>query len=132
MVAFALECKLLTLEMFRERSLVVSQETVRRMLHRLGFRWRRPRPVPPPRDPKENRKRLQAILKMLQQEWSFFQDESKLELNPRVGFCWMRQSKQKHLRTPGTNQKVWISGALHYCTGRFHWVTGKRKTTSCL
>jgi transposase len=40
-------CKLLTVELFKERAVVVSQETVRRVLHHLGFRWRRPRPVPP-------------------------------------------------------------------------------------
>jgi putative transposase len=121
-------CKLLALEMFKERALMVSQETVRRVLHRLGFRWRRPRPVPPPiRDPIEKRKRLEAIVEMLRREWSFFQDETKIELNPRVGFCWMRRGKQKRLRTPGTNRKVWISGALRWSTGRFHWVSGERK-----
>jgi hypothetical protein len=63
-----------------------------------------------------------------------FQDETKLELNPRVGFCWMRKEKQKKLPTPaGTNRKVWISGALQWSTGRFHWVTGERKNdVSCL
>ena len=40
-------CKLLALELFKVLSVVVSRETLRRMLHRLGFRWRRPRPVPP-------------------------------------------------------------------------------------
>jgi transposase len=120
-------CKLLALELFKERALVVSRETVRRVLHRLGFRWRRPRPVPPPKDPIEKRKRLEAIVEMLRREWSFFQDETKLELNPRVGFCWMRRGKQKRLGTPGTNRKVWISGALRWSTGRFHWVTGERK-----
>jgi len=120
-------CKLLALELFKERALVVSQETVRRVLHRLGFRWRRPRPVPPPKDPIEKRKRLEEILKMLGRECSFFQDETKLETNPRVGFCWMRKGKQKRLRTPGTNRKVWISGALQWSTGRFYWVRGERK-----
>ena len=120
-------CKLLALEMFKQRALVVSQETIRRVLHRLGFRWRRPRPIPPPKDPKEKRKRLEAVLEMLHREWSFFQDETKLELNPRVGFCWMRRGKQKRLRTPGTNRKVWISGALRFSTGCFHWVVGGRK-----
>jgi putative transposase len=120
-------CKLLALELFKERALVVSRETVRRVLHHLNFRWRRPRPVPPPKDPKAKRKRLEEILGMLQREWSFFQDETKLELNPKVGFCWMRRGEQKRLRTPGTNRKVWISGALRWPTGRFHWVSGERK-----
>ncbi len=40
----------------------------------------------------------------------------------------MRKGKQRRLRTPGTNRKVWISGALNFCTGRFHWVSqGERK-----
>jgi transposase len=120
-------CKLLALELFKDRALLVSGETVRRVLHRLDFRWRRPRPVPPPKDPQEKRKRLQEILKMLEREYSFFQDETKLETNPRVGFCWMPKGKQKRLRTPGTNRKVWISGALQWSTGCFHWVRAERK-----
>ena len=120
-------CKLLALELFKERALVVSRETVRRVLHRLGFRWRRPRPIPPPKDPDQKRRRLEEILEMLRREWSFFQDETRLELNPRVGFCWMRKGKQRRLPTPGTNRKVWLSGALNFSTGCFHWVTGERK-----
>lgn len=120
-------CSLVVLQLFRERALLVSRETVRRALHRLKFRWRRPRPVPPSKDPEQKRERLQQILKMLRQKASFFQDETKLETNPRVGFAWMRRGKQRRLPTPGTNQKVWLSGALNFSTGRFHWVTGERK-----
>ena len=119
----------MVLQLFGERALVVNRETVRRALHRLKFRWRRPRAVPPSKDPEQKRKRLQEVLEMLKhQKASFFQDETKLETNPRVGFCWMRKGKQKRLRTPGTNRKVWISGALNWWrTARFHWVTGARK-----
>ena len=121
-------CKLLAVELFKERAVVVSQETVRRVLHHLGFRWRRPRPVPPSKNPHQKRERLQQILKMLREhKASFFQDETKLETNPRVGFAWMRKGKQRRLPTPGTNRKVWISGALNFRTGRFHWVRGERK-----
>jgi putative transposase len=126
-------CKLLALQLFRERSaLVVSRETLRRALQRLGFRWRRPRPVPPEKSSEEQveekRKRLEDVLQMTQEEVaSFFQDETKLETNPKVGFCWMRRGKQKPLHTPGTNRKVWISGALNFKTGRFHWVLGERR-----
>jgi putative transposase len=120
-------CSLVVLQLFRERALLVGRETIRRALHRLDFRWRRPRPVPPPKDPKEKRERLQEILKMLRQKASFFQDETKLETNPRVGFAWMRKGKQRRLPTPGTNRKAWISGALNFRTGRFHWVVGERK-----
>jgi putative transposase len=124
-------CKLLAYELFKDRAIVASRETVRRALHRLGFRWRRPRPVPPEKDSEERQKqklsRLEDALSMVEKAGSFFQDETRLETNPKVGFCWMRKGKQKRLRTPGTNRKVWISGALDFKTGRFHWVTGKRK-----
>jgi putative transposase len=121
-------CSLLMLQLFKERALLVSRETLRRALHRLEFRWRRPRPVPPAADPDAKRRRLREILKMLKEEaGSFFQDETKLELNPRVGFCWMRKGKQKKLPTPGSNRKAWISGALNFGTGRLHWVVGDRK-----
>ena len=126
-------CKLIALQLLGERAaLLVSRETVRRALHRLGFRWRRPRPVGPDKDSEEHiqqkRARLEDVRRMTREEAaSFFQDETKLETNPKVGFCWMRRGKQKPLRTPGTNRKVWISGALNFATGRLHWVLGERR-----
>jgi Winged helix-turn helix len=103
-------CKLLALELFKERATLVSRETLRGALHRLGFRWRRPRPVPPEKDSEEQkeqkRRRLLDVLSMIKEAGSFFQDETRLETNPKVGFCWMRKGKQKPLRTPGTNRKV--------------------------
>lgn len=124
-------CKLVAVRLFKERVVVASRESVRRALHSLGFRWRRPRPVAPDKDSDERieqkRDRLEDILQMVKKAGSFFQDETRLETNPKVGFCWMREGKQKLLPTPGTNRKVWISGALNFETGRFHWVVGKRK-----
>ena len=121
-------CSVVVLQLFRERSLLVSRETVRRALHSLEFRWRRPRPVAPSKDPQQKRQRLKEIVRMLhQQKASFFQDETKVETNPRVGFAWMRKGKQKQLPTPASNQKVRISGALNFSTGRFHWVSGELK-----
>jgi putative transposase len=124
-------CKLLAVELFKEQFALVSPETLRRLLQRLGFRWRRPRPVPPKKDSEEQlqrkRARLEDILLMVNKAGSFFQDETRLETNPKVGLCWMRKGNQRPLKTPGTNHKVWISGALNFRTGAFHWVRGERK-----
>ena len=68
---------------------------------------------------------------MIEKAGPFFQDETKLETNPKVGLCWMRKGCQRRLRTPGTNRKVWVSGALNFATGRFHWVSGERKNDEC-
>ncbi len=124
-------CRLLALQLLRERAATVSRETVRRALHRLEHRWRRPRPVPPEKGSEgqveEKRKRLEDVPRMAEEAGSFFQDETKLETNPKAGFCWMRKGRQRRLRTPGTNRKVWISGAPDFKTGRLHWVAGGRR-----
>jgi putative transposase len=125
-------CELLALQLLRERAAaLVSRETLRRALHRSGFRWRRPRPVPPEKGSEEQiiekHARLEDVLQMTEEAGSFFQDETRLETNPKVGFCWMRRGRQRPLRTPGINRKAWISGALNFHTGRFHWVSGGRK-----
>jgi putative transposase len=67
------------------------------------------------------------VLLMVSNAGSFFQDKTRLETNPKVGLCWMRKGSQRRLRTPGTNHKVGISGALNFCTGRLHWMRGERK-----
>src|SRR4051794_20240629 len=93
----------------KERAVLLSRQTLRRVLHRLGLRWRRPRPAPPEKDSEEQREqkrsRLKDILLMAEKAGSFFQDETRLETNPKVGFCWMRKGKQRPLRTPGTNRR---------------------------
>ena len=43
-------CKLLSLQLFGERLAEAGRETVRRALHRLEYRWRRPRVVGPDKD----------------------------------------------------------------------------------
>ena len=107
-------CKLLAVELFKERGALVSRETLRRVLHHLVFRWRRPRPVPPEKDSEDQREqkrtKLLDILSMVEKAGAFFQDETRLETNPGVGFCWMHKGRQRRLRTPGVNRKVWTAG----------------------
>jgi transposase len=126
-------CLMLAWELLRERGVGISRETVRRTLRQLGFVWRRVRPVPPPPDPEQKHQRLRAIWEVLQGlvrgEGFFFQDETELELNPRLGFAWMRKGKQQELPTPGTNRKLWLSGALNGLSGCLHWVEGPRKSS---
>jgi putative transposase len=128
-------CKLLALQLLRERATAASRETLRRALHRLGFRWRRPRPVPPERNSEEQieqkQARLEDVLSMAEKAGSFFQDETKLETNPKVGFCWMREGKQKPfaLREPTARY-----GSAGRSTSRRGVCTGLREnagTTSC-
>jgi putative transposase len=47
-----------------------------------------------------------------------FTDEVDVNLNPEVGCAWMRRGEQAAVETPGTNQKRYLAGSIHWRTGR--------------
>jgi transposase len=89
-------------------------------LRRLGFVWRRPRPVVGPVDPKYDEK-VQAIRALLaglpDRETAVFEDEVDVHLNPKIGSCWMPRGRQTEVRTPGNNEKRHLAGSLVWRTG---------------
>jgi transposase len=97
-----------------------SGEAVRRGLRRLGFVWRRPRPVVGPVDPDHDEK-LRAIRALLaglpDREAAVFEDEVDVHLNPKIGSCWMPRGRQAEVRTPGNNEKRHLAGSLVWRTG---------------
>jgi putative transposase len=98
-----------------------SRETVRRWLRQAGLVWRRPRPTLRPRDP-DRRSKLGALRKLLgslpEDETAVFSDEVDINLNPKIGCMWMRQGEQAGVETPGTNEKRYLAGSIHWRTGR--------------
>jgi len=103
-----------------ERGWRVSGESVRRGLHRLGYVWRRPRPIVGPTDP-EFADKLQGIQDLLAalpgDEVAVFQDEVDIHLNPKIGAMWMRRGEQAVVPTPGNNRKCHLAGSLVWGTG---------------
>jgi hypothetical protein len=97
-----------------------SGEAVRRGLHRLGYVWRRPRPVVGPVDPEYDAK-LAAIRRLLAglpaDETAVFEDEVDVHLNPKIGSCWMPRGRQAEVPTPGNNDKRHLAGSLVWRTG---------------
>ena len=110
----------------------VHPSTLRRFLHRLGFVWRRARPILNRRDPRKNQ-RLQAIERALNHRQRgvevFYVDEADVDFNPRIGAAWTQRGRQTGVVTPGQNQKHYLAGALHAHTGRIVWVEHARKTS---
>jgi transposase len=97
-----------------------SVETVRRGLHRLGFVWRRPRPIVGLVDPEHAQKvaKIRHLLRTLPpHETAVFQDEVDIHLNPKIGSCWMLQGQQTQVVTPGNNVKRHLAGSLVWRTG---------------
>jgi putative transposase len=97
-----------------------SGEAVRRGLRRLGFVWRRPRPVVGPVDPEYGEK-VRAIRDLLARlpadEAAVFEDEVDVHLNPKIGSCWMPRGRQAEVPTPGNNEKRHLAGSLVWRTG---------------
>jgi putative transposase len=113
-------CSLAVLLLWQEHRLRVSQETVRRWLHGADLVWRRPRPVLKRRDQRHGQilAGLRALLRNLpKDETVVFMDEVDINLNPDIGFMWMRRGEQAEIVTPGQNQKNYLAGSLHWRTG---------------
>jgi putative transposase len=108
----------------------VSRETIRRWLHDSGLVWRRPRPVLRPKDP-DRQAKLDALRKLLtglpEDETAVFMDEVDINLNPKIGPLWMRRGEQAVVETPGTNEKRYLAGSIHWRTGRVILTEGRPK-----
>src|SRR5438876_742039 len=61
---------------------------------------------------------LRALLRYLpDDETVVFEDEVDINLNPEIGFMWMRRGQQAEVVTPGDNAKNYLAGSLHWRTG---------------
>jgi transposase len=123
-------CEAVALLMLELHQVVVNRETVRRWLHRGNLVYRRPRPVVGPEDP-ERQAKLEALRALLaglpDHETAVFQDEVDINTNPKIGQMWMVKGQQAEVKTPGNNEKRYISGSIHWRTGQVFLTEGKPK-----
>ena len=56
-----------------------------------------------------------------------FADALDIHLLPKVGAARMLQGTQEEVRTPGTNEKHYLAGALQLATGKLLYRLGPRK-----
>src|SRR5262245_18598611 len=123
-------CEAVAVVLRDDHRTAVSRETVRRWLRGAGLVWRRPRPTPRRMDPQRRAKldALRALLRGLPGgETAVFMDEVDVNLNPKVGCAWMRRGQQAAVETPGTNQKRYLAGSIHWRTGRVFLTEGLPK-----
>ena len=114
--------------------LLLSVWSVRRYLHRAGWRWARPRLAPATHAPAGQRKGDPAApwkLKRLEQALGtaatvLFLDECELQLLPVIRACWMKGPRWR-VPTPGQNAKRAVFGALNARTGQLHYLIRPRK-----
>jgi transposase len=113
-------CGTVAVLLCQDHGVRVSRETVRRWLQQADLVWRRPRPVPGPRDPRRAAKlrQIRTVLRhLLANEAAVLQDEVDVNTNPQIGAMWMPKGQQAEVVTPGTNTKRYLAGSLHWRTG---------------
>jgi putative transposase len=114
-------CEAVAVVLREDYRVKVGRETVRRWLRGADLVWRRPRPTIRPKDPDREKKlgALRALLKRLPaDETAVFMDEVDVNLNPKLGCQWMTRGEQATIETPGTNEKRYLAGSIHWRTGR--------------
>jgi putative transposase len=113
-------CGVLALLLWSRHGLDVSPETVRRWLHRGEMVYRRPRPTVGPEDEQREAK-LERLRKLPAElpadETVVWEDEADINTNPEIGRMWMRRGQQATIPTPGTNDKRYVAGSIHWRTG---------------
>lgn len=114
--------------------LVVCPRTIRRHLHRLGYRLVRAVPFIASPDPNYWRKvKKLASLKRRAREGKIillYEDEIDLNLLPGVMRCWTKRGSQKKVLTPGKNVKRYGFGAVDYITGTIVFQTSEHKNSA--
>jgi transposase len=124
---------LLTAFLATRFGLVFSRDSVRRYLHRLGWRGARPRLAPAQEhrpDPLATERR--AALATARDEAAqgrahlVYVDESDVHLLPLIRALWMK-GRRVRVPTPGQNYKHAFFGALDAVTGQWFWADHPRK-----
>ena len=57
----------------------------------------------------------------------YVQDEAELSLFPTLTRMWMRRGQQATIPTPGTNQKRYVAGSIHWRTGMVFATEGPKR-----
>ncbi len=104
------------------------------LLHELGVRWGRPRPIVACPWRTRRRQRRIAALKQLAASASkhnvvVYADEVDIHLNPKIGPDWMLPGTQRLVLTPGNNEKRYLAGAYDPLNNQLVYVEGDRKAS---
>jgi transposase len=121
---------LLQIHLIAAEGVVLSCATVRRLLLRLDFRWRRPKLVLP-QDPAAAAKMqhiLERVLHAPADAVLLCLDECDIHLLPVLRAMWMPRGEQAQVPTPGSNRKRGLFGALAPESGRWHYRVVQKKT----
>jgi transposase len=125
--------ELLALQLERDTAVRLSCSHVRNLLRAMGCRRGRPRPAL--RIPIRGRRKVLARIERLARRARpatevFYVDEADIDLNPRIGYTYIRCGEQPLVLTPGKNVKRYVAGALNARTGTVVHTWSERKNST--
>lgn len=110
----------------------ISLTTMSRLLRSLGIRYRMVKaaaPCPWSRKSREScvRRIHRLIARLRRDEACVWEDETDIDLNPRIGRDWMPPGVRRVVMTPGKNVKHQFAAAMDAKSGRLVWADGPTK-----
>lgn len=110
----------------------IRRPTMRRQLKRLGVTSRMVKAIAPcPWSAKARNRGLKRVRRRIARfapdEACVWEDETDIDLNPRLGRDGMPRGVRREVVTPGKNVKHPFATALDATTGRVAWVEGPKK-----
>jgi hypothetical protein len=113
---------------------LLSQSSLSRLIHRIGFVWRRPK-LTLRSDPQasERQEAIEAATAAHPGAPRLFGDESDLHLLPILRAQYQKPGQQTSVPTPGANRKQPIFGFLEVLSGQWHyWLTKTKRSVDLL
>jgi transposase len=123
---------LLVLHLGERFGVQASVSSVRRMLHRLGFSWHRPKLWPARRPDSERVIKETRLAEALADPDATLiaVDECECHLLASLRAMWQRIGQQVRLPTPGLNRRRSIFGGLNLRTGAWHYRLADHKRST--
>jgi transposase len=116
--------RLLIATMSRLTGVTISATTMSRLLKTLGVRPKVVKALTP------CMKRIHRLLARLgADEAAVWEDETDIDLNPRIGRDWMPRGVRRTVMTPGNNIKHQFAAAMDAQTRRIIWADGPKKNS---
>jgi transposase len=109
----------------------LSRSSVTRLIHRLGFVWRRPKLVLKAGDPAaaDRQAAIATALAAAPTAPRVYEDECEIAQLPVVRGQYQRRGEQREVPTPGKNRKQAVFGFLNLLTGEWHYfLTGRKRS----
>ena len=126
--------RLLITSMKKLTGITISPTTMSRLLKRMGVRSKVAKALTPcPWSEKARKRRMQQVHRLIARlrpdEAAVWEDETDVDLNPRIGRDWMPRGVRRTVMTPGKNVKHQFAAAMDAQTRRVIWADGPKKNS---